>query len=162
MGLRSRYGVRSRIFAASSTLARISLLLTPHDLQGEAHVVGDRHVRVERVVLEHHGDVPVLGRQVGDVAVADADGAAVDVLQPREHPQRGGLAAAGGTDQDEELPVGDLDLQLVHRGLLRARVDARRLVERNRGHGDRPPSPAGTCRTIRVKKVNRPGDSRGG
>src|SRR5690606_40196536 len=28
--------------------------------QGEAHVGGDGHVRIERVVLEHHGDVPVL------------------------------------------------------------------------------------------------------
>ena len=30
-----------------------------------------RHVRVERVVLEHHRDVAVARRQIGDVAVAD-------------------------------------------------------------------------------------------
>ena len=48
-------------------------LVDAGDLEREAHVVGDRHVRVERVVLEHHRDVAVLGRQVGDVAVADAD-----------------------------------------------------------------------------------------
>src|ERR1041385_7113928 len=30
----------------------------------EAHVVGDRHVRIERVVLEHHGDVALLRRHV--------------------------------------------------------------------------------------------------
>jgi hypothetical protein len=30
------------------------------DLQAVGHVVVDAHVRVERVVLEHHGDVAVL------------------------------------------------------------------------------------------------------
>src|SRR6266702_1168779 len=38
----------------------------------EAHVVGDRHVRIERVVLKHHRDVALARRQVGDVAVATA------------------------------------------------------------------------------------------
>lgn len=75
-------------------------------------------MRVERVVLEHHGDVPVLGRQVGDVAVTDADDAGVDVLEPREHPERGGLSAAGRADQDEELAVLDVDVERVDGGLL--------------------------------------------
>jgi hypothetical protein len=37
-------------------------------LQAEGHVLVDAHVRVERVVLEHHGDVAVLGRHVVDLA----------------------------------------------------------------------------------------------
>ena len=32
------------------------------ELQGERHVVEHGHVRIERVVLEHHGDVAVLRR----------------------------------------------------------------------------------------------------
>ena len=102
--------------AASATRSRIFVLGLAGDLQREAHVVGDRHVRVERVVLEHHRDVAVLGRQVGDVAVADADRAAVDVLEAGEHPQRGGLAAAGRADEDEELAVADLEVELVDGG----------------------------------------------
>ena len=42
-------------------------------LEPEAEVLLDRHVRVERVVLEHHGDVSVAGGHVGDDAVADHD-----------------------------------------------------------------------------------------
>ena len=40
---------------------------------------------------------------------ADADFAAGDVLQPRDHAQQGGLAAAGRADQDHELAVLDID-----------------------------------------------------
>ena len=32
-------------------------------LQAERHVAGDAHVRIERVVLEHHGDVPIHRRR---------------------------------------------------------------------------------------------------
>ena len=95
-------------------------LVDAGDLEREAHVVGDGHVRVQRVVLEHHRDVPVLRRQVRDVAVTDADGAAVDVLETREHAQGGGLAAAGGADEDEELAVLDVDVELVDGGLGRS------------------------------------------
>ena len=38
----------------------ISALLAPRELEREAHVLGDGHLRIERVVLEHHGDVAVL------------------------------------------------------------------------------------------------------
>jgi hypothetical protein len=37
---------------------------------------------IQRVVLEHHGDVPLLGRHVVDDAAADGDLAAADLLQP--------------------------------------------------------------------------------
>ncbi|OPZ51435.1 MAG: hypothetical protein BWY91_02682 [bacterium ADurb.BinA028] len=121
------------------------------DLQGEAHVVGDRHVRVERVVLEDHGDVAVLGGQVGDVAVTDEDLAAVDLFEAGEHAQGGGLATSGGADEDEELPVCDVDVQLVDRRLGVARVVPGGVLEADSCHGYTTPSPAGTCRTIRCK-----------
>jgi hypothetical protein len=89
-------------------------------------------VRVQRVVLEDHRDVAVLRGHIGDVAVADEDAALVDLFEAREHAQRGGLAAAGGPDQDEELAVGDLEVDLVHRRPACPGVDARRLVERDR------------------------------
>ena len=83
------------------------------ELEREAHVVGDRHVRVERVVLEHHGDVPLFRRHVVDDALADADLAARDVLEAGDHAQKGRLAAARRADQDHELPVDDVDRDAV-------------------------------------------------
>jgi len=81
------------------------------ELEGEGHVFVDAHVRVERVVLEDHGDVAVLGVDVVDDAFADADLARGDLLEARDHAERGGLAAAGGPDEDDELPVVDVEVE---------------------------------------------------
>src|SRR5947209_8654360 len=42
-------------------------------LEREGHVVVHGHVRVQRVRLEHHRDVPVLGGEAVDDPVADPD-----------------------------------------------------------------------------------------
>ena len=78
-------------------------------LQAERHVLLHRHVRVEGVVLEHHGDVAVAGRDVVHEPVADVDLAAGDFLEPGDHPQRRRFAAARRADQHDELAVGDLE-----------------------------------------------------
>jgi hypothetical protein len=70
-------------------------------------------VRVERVALEHHGDVAVSRRQIVHHAIADAHLATGDVLEPGDHAQRGRLAAAGWPDQADELAVLDIEVQLV-------------------------------------------------
>ena len=90
------------------------LLARLGQLEREAHVLADRVVRVQRVVLEHHRDVPVLGFGPGDVPVADEDASGGHVLEAGERAQGGRLAATGGPDQDEELAVGDLQVQAVH------------------------------------------------
>ena len=83
------------------------------ELERERHVLLDGHVRVEGVVLEHHGDVAVLGRDLVDHPPADRDLALGDLLEPGHHPQQRGLAAARGADQDDELAVRDVDLDAV-------------------------------------------------
>ncbi|OEI67478.1 phenol hydroxylase [Curtobacterium sp. ER1/6] len=134
------------------------LLADAGDLEREAHVLGDGHVRVQRVVLEHHRDVAVLRRDVGDVALADADGAGVDLFEAGEHAQGGGLAAARGADEDEELAVGDVQVEGVDRGAGASGVETGCLVVGD-GRHERSilPSPAGTCRTIRCEAVARGG-----
>ena len=83
------------------------------ELQGERHVVEHGHVRVERIVLEHHGDVAVLRRQRIDHPLADGDLARGDVLEAGDHAQQRGLAAAGRPDQHHELAVGNVDADAV-------------------------------------------------
>ena len=82
--------------------------------QRERHVLEHRHVRVERVVLEHHGDVPVLGIELVDDTAIDGDLAGGDVLQPGDHAQQRALAAARGADEDDELAVGDFEVDAMH------------------------------------------------
>jgi hypothetical protein len=82
-------------------------------LQAERHVVVHGHVRIERVVLEHHGDVAVLRRQVVDHAIADDDLAAGNLLEPGHHPERGRLAAAGGPDEHHEFLVADVEIHVL-------------------------------------------------
>jgi hypothetical protein len=120
LGLRSRYsGEVEDGRGLLDALVDLRLRLAG-DLEREAHVRGDRHVRVQRVVLEHHRDVAVGRVDVGDVAVADADRAAVDRLEAGQHAQRGRLAAAGRSDEDEELAVADLEVERVDGGALPA------------------------------------------
>jgi hypothetical protein len=71
-------------------------------------------VRIERVVLEHHGDVAVGRIDKVDHAVADADLAPRDRFQTRDHAQQGGLAAARWPDKHDEFAVGDVDGHVVH------------------------------------------------
>ena len=83
-------------------------------LHRECHVVEHGHVRVERVILEHHGDVALLRRHLVDHASADLDFAAGDFLQAGDHAQQRGLAAARRPDQYAEFPVGNRDVHAVH------------------------------------------------
>ena len=84
-------------------------------LQAKRHVVEHAHVGVERVVLEHHGDVAVARRHVVDDVAADPDLPGGNLFQPGDHAQRGGLAAAGGADQHHEFAIGNFQVDAFHR-----------------------------------------------
>ena len=100
--------------AALSTRAAISALGARFSFKRKGHVVGDRHMRVERVILEHHGDVALFRRHIVHHALADPDLARRDFLEARDHAQQGGLAAARGADERDEFPVEDLDIDAVN------------------------------------------------
>ena len=82
--------------------------------QPEGDVVVHLHVRVERVVLEHHGDVAVARRHVVDDRVADGDRARGDGLEPGEHAQRRRLAAARRPHEHDEFAIGDHEVHVRH------------------------------------------------
>jgi hypothetical protein len=62
--------------------------------QSECQVVAHAHMSIERVILEHHGDVAILRLQVVHDPAADLDRAAADLLEPGDHAQRRRFAAA--------------------------------------------------------------------
>ena len=78
------------------------------DLEREGDVREHGHVRVERVVLEDHRDVPL--HRVDEVhePAPDHDLARVGVLEPGDGAQDRALPAPRRPEQDEELAVGDL------------------------------------------------------
>jgi hypothetical protein len=91
------------------------LLGAMSQLQRETDVVGHAHVRVQRVVLEHHRRVPIAGRELVDDFPADADLALGHVLEPRDHSQRRRLAAPGRSHQHHELALVHLQADVGHR-----------------------------------------------
>ncbi|EBA06968.1 hypothetical protein SSE37_00815 [Sagittula stellata E-37] len=86
------------------------------DLQREGHVVAHRHVRIKRVGLEHHRDAALRGRHIVDHHSVDFKVTAGDPFQPCDHAQKGGLAAARGTDKDDQFSGLDLKVDILKDG----------------------------------------------
>src|SRR6185312_12007654 len=105
-----------------------------------ADVLGDAHVRPQRVRLEHHADMAVLGRDVdvgaADDQIADPDRAALRSLEPGDQAQQRALAAAGRTEHREELALVDRERNVVDRGDRSEALDD--AVERHGCHGNTP------------------------
>ncbi|MOA01740.1 hypothetical protein D3C78_1211620 [compost metagenome] len=76
-------------------------------LQAEGDVVRHRQVGEQGIGLEHYAEIPLLGRQQGDVATPLPDLATARQIQPGDRPQQGGLAAAGRAEEADELPLLD-------------------------------------------------------
>ena len=102
--------------------------------QTESDVLVNGHMGVQCVVLENHGDVTVFRGDLVDQSVADVQLAAGDGLQTRDHTQGGGLAAAGGADQNDEFLVLDLKVEVGDDGLVCAVIDLGNVFEANGCH----------------------------
>ena len=74
-----------------------------------------RHVREQRVVLEHHAEAALLRRELVDARLVQPDRAAGHVQQPGDAVQRGGLAAAGRAEQGDELAPPDRQRDVAQR-----------------------------------------------
>ena len=82
--------------------------------QGKAHVLAHRHVRIQRIALKDHGNVPLRRWHVVHDPSADGEPARSDRLQSRNHPECRALAAPGWADQHDELAGGDGEIHPVH------------------------------------------------
>src|SRR5262245_40854867 len=66
-------------------------------------VADHRKIGKDGIVLKDHADIASMRWQRINAPAADADLAAVEVSEPRDHAQQRGLAAAGWAQQREEL-----------------------------------------------------------
>jgi hypothetical protein len=84
--------------------------LGPRDaahLERECDIAGDRQMREQGIVLEHHADVSPSRRRVRDILAPEHDLPRVDVLEARDGLQQGRLPRAAGPEQRDELARGD-------------------------------------------------------
>ena len=89
------------------------LLLRPRHMaafHSERDVLAHRHRWIERIGLEHHGDVAVLWRDVIDDPSADFHGPRARAIEPGDDVEQRGLAAAGRPDQHGEFTALDVEI----------------------------------------------------
>ena len=84
-------------------------------LEAEGDVLGHRHVGEQGIGLEHHVDGAFIGRHVGNVDAVEEQPSFRGSLEPGQHPQQGGLAGAGPTQQGEDLALVDVERHVVDR-----------------------------------------------
>ncbi len=94
-----------------------------HIAQAESQIFTDRHMGIEGVILEHHGDATVAGRFVVDGAAIQPDFAAIDRFQSGDQAQQGGLAAAGRPEDNEEFAALDGQRKVLENADIVIRLD---------------------------------------
>src|SRR5580704_16068663 len=91
---------------SGATDPRVALsLLYLSEYERKLHILPHGHVRIERVILEHHRDVPILRIEVIDHPIADPDPAAGDLLKASDHAQQRRFPAARGPNENDELAI---------------------------------------------------------
>ncbi len=104
----------------------------PRVEESKRNVLANRHVRVERIALKDHRYAALSGWQVLHSPSVDLDRSGVDGLEPRDHAQQRGLAAARRTQNHQELVRGDLQGEIIeHPGAAEALADT---SERHTAH----------------------------
>ncbi|MNL40628.1 hypothetical protein D3C87_1629910 [compost metagenome] len=73
--------------------------------EAKGDVVTNRHMRIKRIVLKHHGDIALTWPKTVDDLIVDDDLAAAYMFKPGDHAERGRLAASGRSDEDDEFLV---------------------------------------------------------
>jgi hypothetical protein len=82
-------------------------------------------VRPQRIVLEHHADVPLVRRQIVDAAPAEVDVAGIRRVEAGQEAQQRRLAASRRPEEREQLPGPDLERDGVDGGDGREPLDDR-------------------------------------
>jgi hypothetical protein len=88
----------------------------PLHLERKGNVLCRRHVRKQRIVLEHHAEGTRLGRRCGHVLPVECQPAACRRLKAGQDHQEGGFARARRLQQGQELAPPDRHHNPVERG----------------------------------------------
>jgi len=112
-------------------------LLDLGQLQTKGQILAHFHVRIQRVVLEHHGNATFLRLQVVHYGLTDLYFATSDGFQTSNHTQQGGLGAAGRADQYHEFAILDVQIDTVN-SLETVRVSLFYLVQEYVSHLSNP------------------------
>jgi len=83
--------------------------------QAVLDVLRHRHVREERIVLEHGVDVTAERRLPSYVGSVEHDAAGTGFLEAGDHAQHGGLTRSGRPEHREELAPGHLEIDAIDR-----------------------------------------------
>ena len=126
--------------------------------QGKGQIFANRHVRIERIVLEHERDVSVARRHSSDVAGVEHDSAVGNLLKARDAEEKGALPAARWPDERNEAAVGNFEVERVQDG--RCPVALADAFDGDRAHGVNP-SPRRTARPGRGNAGRRRRPARG-
>src|SRR5690606_9429115 len=105
------------------------LLVDAGQVQREGHVLAYRHVRIQRIGLEHHGQVALGRADLSDVTAVQLDMATADFLQAGDQAQQGGLAATGGADENHEFAVADLKVDALDDLVCRLLLEKKKNLE---------------------------------
>src|SRR5689334_11888081 len=91
--------------------------IKPPHLEPVSYVIGDRHVRPERIALkDHRHTAPLRGHgatRLRHGAAPDPDTALIRIQKAGDQPQRGGLSATGGPEQADKRAVRDGERQAI-------------------------------------------------
>ncbi|MNN73383.1 hypothetical protein D3C81_1894960 [compost metagenome] len=85
------------------------------DAQRVGHVVRHRHVREQRITLEHHAVVTFFRRALDDVDTLFHQLAGRRAEEAREDHQQGGLARTGRPQQRQELALANVQVDVIQR-----------------------------------------------
>ena len=90
------------------------VLLLLAELEGECHILINRHVRIQSVVLEYHCDISVFRCDVIHELAVDVELAFGNLFQTGDHTKRGGLSAAGRTDENDEFLICNIKVEFLN------------------------------------------------
>ena len=83
-------------------------------LQAKRHVFGDRHMRKQRVALEHGVNIALMRRRVAHWRTVNHDLAAGWHFKARDHPQQSGFATTRWPQQGKKFAVRDFQRNITN------------------------------------------------